>query len=46
MVLDSQSLKRRGTANDIGNLAVFLSSDGSSFITGQLIQIDGGWVMH
>lgn len=46
MVLDSQSLKRRGTANDIGNLAVFLSSDGASFITGQLIQIDGGWVMH
>lgn len=46
MVLDSQSVKRRGTANDIGNLAVFLSSDGASFITGQLIQIDGGWVMH
>ncbi len=46
MVLDSQSIKRRGTANDIGNLAVFLSSDGASFITGQLVQIDGGWVMH
>ncbi|MEZ4507095.1 MAG: glucose 1-dehydrogenase [Thermomicrobiales bacterium] len=46
MVLDSQSVKRRGTPNDIGNLAVFLSSDGGSFITGQLIQIDGGWVMH
>jgi NAD(P)-dependent dehydrogenase (short-subunit alcohol dehydrogenase family) len=45
-VLDSQSLKRRGTPNDIGNLVVFLSSDGGSFITGQLIQIDGGWVMH
>jgi NAD(P)-dependent dehydrogenase (short-subunit alcohol dehydrogenase family) len=45
-VLNSQSLKRRGTPNDIGNLAVFLSSDGGSFITGQLIQIDGGWVMH
>src|ERR687898_729177 len=39
-VLESQSLKRRGTPNDIGNLAVFLSSDGGSFITGQLIQID------
>lgn len=46
MVLDSQSVKRRGTPNDIGNLAVFLASDGGSFITGQLIQIDGGWVMH
>ena len=46
MVLDNQSVKRRGTPNDIGNLVVFLSSDGASFITGQLIQIDGGWVMH
>jgi NAD(P)-dependent dehydrogenase (short-subunit alcohol dehydrogenase family) len=45
-VLNSQSVKRRGTPDDIGNLAVFLSSDGASFITGQLIQIDGGWVMH
>lgn len=45
-VLENQSVKRRGTPDDIGNLAVFLSSDGSSFITGQLIQIDGGWVMH
>ena len=45
-VLDSQSIKRRGTPDDIGNLVVFLSSDASSFITGQLIQIDGGWVMH
>ncbi|CAN5738950.1 SDR family oxidoreductase [soil metagenome] len=45
-VLDSQSIKRRGTPDDIGNLVVFLSSDASSFISGQLIQIDGGWVMH
>ena len=45
-VLEQQSLKRRGTPEDIGNLAVFLASDASSFITGQLFQIDGGWVMH
>jgi NAD(P)-dependent dehydrogenase (short-subunit alcohol dehydrogenase family) len=45
-VLDSQSIKRRGTADDIGNLVVFLAGDTASFITGQLIQIDGGWVMH
>jgi 3-oxoacyl-[acyl-carrier protein] reductase len=45
-VLDQQSLKRRGTPEDIGNLAVFLASDASSFITGQTIVIDGGWAMH
>jgi NAD(P)-dependent dehydrogenase (short-subunit alcohol dehydrogenase family) len=45
-VLDQQSLKRRGTPADIGNLVVFLASDASSFITGQTIEIDGGWVTH
>ncbi len=46
MVLENQSIKRRGTAEDIGNLVVFLTGDTASFITGQMIQIDGGWVMH
>ena len=46
LILERQSLKRRGTPEDIGNLAVFLASDASSFITGQLFEIDGGWVMH
>jgi NAD(P)-dependent dehydrogenase (short-subunit alcohol dehydrogenase family) len=45
-VLEQQAIKRRGTPADIGNLAVFLASDASSFITGQLFEIDGGWVMH
>ena len=45
-ILDQQSLKRRGTPEDIGSLAVFLASDASSFITGQTIMIDGGWAMH
>ncbi|MCL4288863.1 MAG: SDR family oxidoreductase [Thermoleophilia bacterium] len=45
-ILDQQSLKRRGTPEDVGNLAVFLASDASSFITGQLVEIDGGWMMH
>jgi NAD(P)-dependent dehydrogenase (short-subunit alcohol dehydrogenase family) len=44
-VLEQQSLKRRGTPEDIGNLVVFLASDASSFMTGQLFPIDGGWVM-
>jgi 3-oxoacyl-[acyl-carrier protein] reductase len=45
-ILAAQSIKRRGTPEDVGNLITFLSSDASSFITGQLIQIDGGWMMH
>jgi 3-oxoacyl-[acyl-carrier protein] reductase len=46
LVLDQQSIKRRGTPEDIGNLVAFLASDAASFITGQTIQIDGGWAMH
>jgi 3-oxoacyl-[acyl-carrier protein] reductase len=45
-VLDQQSLKRRGRSMDVGNLVAFLASDNASFITGQLIGIDGGWAMH
>lgn len=45
-ILEAQCLKRRGTPGDVGNLVAFLASDASSFITGQTIEIDGGWAMH
>jgi 3-oxoacyl-[acyl-carrier protein] reductase len=45
-VLDQQSIKRRGAPEDVGNLVAFLASDAASFITGQTIEIDGGWAMH
>lgn len=45
-VLDQQSLKRRGRPEDVGGLAVYLASDAGSFITGQTIEIDGGWAMR
>jgi 3-oxoacyl-[acyl-carrier protein] reductase len=45
-VLEQQSIKRRGKPEDIGNLVAFLASDASSFITGQTIEIDGGWMMR
>jgi NAD(P)-dependent dehydrogenase (short-subunit alcohol dehydrogenase family) len=42
-LLENQSLKRRIEAIDIANLAVFLSTSQSDLITGQNIQVDGGW---
>jgi NAD(P)-dependent dehydrogenase (short-subunit alcohol dehydrogenase family) len=38
-------LNRWGAPRDIANLALFLASDESSFITGQLIHCDGGMIM-
>lgn len=36
-------LKRIGTANDIAELAAFLISEKASWITGQILHIDGGF---
>ena len=38
-------LKRFGKPEDVGNLVLFLVSDDASYITGQVIKIDGGMVM-
>jgi len=35
-------LKRAGTVDDVANLALFLGSDLSTYISGQVIQVDGG----
>ena len=38
-------LKRIGTPKDVPNVVKFLASDESSYITGQVINVDGGMLM-
>ena len=38
-------LKREGKAEEVANVVKFLASEGSSYITGQVIHVDGGMLM-
>lgn len=38
-------LKRGGSPDDVANLCLFLASDMSTYITGQVINVDGGMLM-
>jgi 3-oxoacyl-[acyl-carrier protein] reductase len=44
-ILGCQSLKRRGTPLDVAGMVAFLVSADSTFVTGQCLVVDGGWVM-
>ncbi|URZ14338.1 3-oxoacyl-[acyl-carrier-protein] reductase [Clostridium felsineum] len=44
-ILETVPLKRVGTPEDVSNLVLFLASELSSYITGQVINVDGGMVM-
>jgi 2-keto-3-deoxy-L-fuconate dehydrogenase len=41
--IERQPMGRIGTAEEIAQLALYLASDESSFMTGNLSIIDGGW---
>jgi NAD(P)-dependent dehydrogenase (short-subunit alcohol dehydrogenase family) len=38
-------LNRPGRPTDIGNAVLFLCSDASSYVTGQVLHVDGGWTL-
>jgi 3-oxoacyl-[acyl-carrier protein] reductase len=45
-VLAQQAVKRRGVPADVANAVLFLCAPETSFISGQLLCVDGGWIMH
>jgi NAD(P)-dependent dehydrogenase (short-subunit alcohol dehydrogenase family) len=44
VVLAQISLGRAGQPREIGHVVAFLASDQASYLTGQSIHVDGGWV--
>ncbi|CDI48173.1 3-oxoacyl-[acyl-carrier-protein] reductase [Clostridium tetani] len=44
-IISNIPLKRVGKAEDVAELVAFLASDSSSYITGQVINVDGGMII-
>jgi NAD(P)-dependent dehydrogenase (short-subunit alcohol dehydrogenase family) len=42
-VIGNTPLGRKGTPDEVANVALFLASDEASYVTGELIHPDGGW---
>jgi 3-oxoacyl-[acyl-carrier protein] reductase len=45
-VMELQSLKRRITPLDLARVCLFLSTELSDAMTGQTLNVDGGWIMY
>jgi len=44
-VIAQQSLKRRGDPAEVASVIAFLIGSDASFVTGQTLEVNGGWVM-
>ena len=44
-IIDSQALKRRGQLTDVAAAVSFLAGPEAGFVTGQTLNVDGGWIM-
>jgi NAD(P)-dependent dehydrogenase (short-subunit alcohol dehydrogenase family) len=44
--INATPLRRFGDPEDVANVVAFLVSDESSFITGEVITVSGGWYLH
>ena len=44
-MLDNTPLRRFGLAEDVAHAVCFLASDGASFITGHVLDVNGGLYM-
>jgi len=45
-VMEFQSLKRRISPLDLGRVCLFLATELSDAMTGQTLNVDGGWIMY
>lgn len=44
-IKENSALNRLGTPEDVAGVVSFLASEKSNFITGQVISVDGGWLL-